>query len=386
MIMAGCRFMGDVPFRNVVLHGVVRDAQGRKMSKSLGNSLDPLEIIGKYSADALRFTLMQTTSPGIDVFISMDKFEIGRNFGTKIWNAARFLQMNLDGYEPGDPQPATAADRWILSRLAGLVARVDEGFDRFALAEVTHELYSFFWDEFCDWYVEFSKPRLYGEDAADRLTAQRNLVFVLDTALRLLHPFMPFVTEQIWRSLPHQGDAPTLMVAEWPEAAALSRYRDEDSEQAVSLVIDTVTAVRSIRARYGISPKEPLEVVVRTATAADAEALTALAPLAGGLATFKSFTAAADADKPAHAVAQLSGGVQAFIVLEGLIDFAAEAGRIKKLLAKTQKDLDKSTKKLANEKFVANAAPEAVAKERAKHDEFEMVIATLNEQLADLQG
>ena len=385
MIFSSLDFMHQIPFENVIFHATVLDKNGDRMSKSKGNGIDPLTLVEEYGADATRFHLASHVTGSQSFKFDPKRIADDRAFITKIWNAARFVQMNLDGYEPGDPQPATAADRWILSRLAGLVARVDEGFDRFALAEVTHELYSFFWDEFCDWYVEFSKPRLYGEDAADRLTAQRNLVFVLDTALRLLHPFMPFVTEQIWRSLPHQGDAPTLMVAEWPEAAALSRYRDEDSEQAVSLVIDTVTAVRSTRARYGISPKEPLEVVVRTATAADAEALTALAPLAGGLATFKSFTAAADADKPAHAVAQLSGGVQAFIVLEGLVDFAAEAGRIKKLLAKTQKDLDKSTKKLANEKFVANAAPEAVAKERAKHDEFEAVIATLNEQLADLQ-
>ncbi len=385
MVFSSLYFMdGQVPFESVIYHPTVLDKNGDRMSKSRGNGIDPLDLIERWGTDAIRFHLAKHVTGAQSFRLDPDRIVTERNFITKIWNAARFVQMNLDGYVAGEPLAVEPVDRWILSRLASLVAQVDAQLEGFEIADVTTELYNFFWNEFCDWYLEFSKPRLYGDDPRQRLIAQRNLVFVLDNALRLLHPIMPFVTEEIWRSMPHLGDAPSLMVAAWPAADTLASFADADAEHAVDLAIATIAAVRSVRARYGISSREPLAVAVKAAVPGDAALLLTQTDLAAQLANLVSLEVTADAEKPAHAIAQLSGDIEVFVVLGDLVDFAAERGRLDKEMGRVRADLAKSEGKLGNESFVAKAAPAAVDKERAKHDELLGVLETLGDQLADL--
>ena len=263
MVMASMYCTDTIPFEHVIIHPTVMAADGKPMSKSRGNGVDPLRLMEDYGADGMRFGLLMQVTGAQDLKFNEAKLESSRNFANKIRNAARFAMMNLDDYEPGAPEPVTPVDRWIFSRLAGLVARVDKAFENFEFGEITRELYSFFWNEFCDWYIEFSKARLAGSPE-DRAACQRNLVFVLDQALRLLHPIMPFVTEEIYQQLPiDRSAAPYLIVAAWPDAASLARYVDADAERAIDLVCETVSAIRSTRARYGISPKTELSVVAK---------------------------------------------------------------------------------------------------------------------------
>ncbi len=263
MVMASMYCCDEIPFENVIIHPTVMAADGKPMSKSRGNGVDPLRLMEDYGADGMRFGLLMQVTGAQDLKFNEAKLESSRNFANKIRNAARFVMMHLEGFEPGEPSPVTPADKWIFSRLAGLVSRVDEAFDRFEFGEITRELYAFFWNEFCDWYIEFSKSRLAGSPE-DRAACQRNLVFVLDTALRLLHPIMPFTTEEIYQELPvDKTDAPYLIIASWPDASALAKYRDADAERAITMVTETVSGIRSTRSRYGISPKTPLAVVIK---------------------------------------------------------------------------------------------------------------------------
>ena len=238
MVMSSMYFTGQIPFEHVIIHPTVMAADGKPMSKSRGNGVDPLRLMQDYGADGMRFGLLMQVTGAQDLKFNEAKLESSRNFANKIKNAARFVTMHLDGYQPGEPELRTPADRWVFSRLAGLVARVDVAFDAFEFGEATRELYAFFWNEFCDWYIEFSKSRLGdAADAADRLACQRNLVFVLDQALRLLHPIMPFVTEEIYQQLPVDRSAtPYLIGAAWPDAEALASYVDEDAERAIVMV------------------------------------------------------------------------------------------------------------------------------------------------------
>ena len=263
MVMASTYFCKEIPFSDVIIHPTVMAADGKPMSKSRGNGVDPLRLMEDYGADGMRFGLLMQVTGAQDLKFNEAKLESSRNFANKIRNAARFVMMNLDGYVPGDPEPVTPADKWIFSRLAGLVARIDEAFEAYEFGEITRELYSFFWNEFCDWYIEFSKSRL-GGSADDRAACQRNLVFVLDTALRLLHPIMPFVTEEIYRDLPvDKTDAPYLIVASWPDSRwRLRTTSDADAERAIQMVTEAVSGIRcDARSRYGISPKTELSVV-----------------------------------------------------------------------------------------------------------------------------
>jgi valyl-tRNA synthetase len=313
------------------------------------------------------------------------KIESSRNFANKIRNAARFVMMNLDGFEPGAPEPITPADKWIFSRLAGLVAAVDNAYENYEFGEITRSLYAFFWNEFCDWYIEFSKGRLAADaDPADRLACQRNLMFVLDQAIRLLHPIMPFVTEEIYQELPFdRSEVPYLIGAEWPSAAALAQYVDDDAERAIDLVCETISAVRSTRARYGISPKQALDVVVK-AQGADAHLLEDQRSLVESMGNTASLAVAAHASKPEASTGVLGSGLEVYIVLAGLVDFEAERARLQKEREKLAKDEAKLAKKLSNQGFLAKAAPEIIEKDRAKHADLADKIAKIAEQLADL--
>ena len=259
MVMASEYCMGQIPFQDVIIHPTVMGADGKPMSKSRGNGIDPMELMAAFGADGMRFGLISQVTGSQAMRFDRQRIESARNFANKIKNAARFVMLNMDGFTPGPPEAKTDADRWIFSRLAHAVRAVDAAYDAFEFSAMAQELYTFIWNELCDWYIEFSKARLKSDDAADRLICQRNLCFVLDQTLRLLHPVMPFITESIYADLPHEtDDAEMLIVASWPDAEALSAFEDAQAERRIQAVISVVGAVRSARSRYGLSPKQEL--------------------------------------------------------------------------------------------------------------------------------
>ncbi|MDR3053700.1 MAG: valine--tRNA ligase [Coriobacteriales bacterium] len=409
MVISSLYFQeGEVPFKDVIIHPTVLDKRGIPMSKSRGNGIDPLDLIAKYGTDAMRFGLaLQVTGSQDLKFDEENIMPMARNFANKIWNAARFVLMNLDDFSfaerseygekplpeaPADavarvsPQPLSDADHWILSRLARLTDELAEGKEGYDFGAAARALYRFFWSEFCDWYIEFAKGQLaQGGDA--RAATQRNLVFVLDCALRLLHPFMPFITEQIWQSLPHGDSRPSLIVAAWPQAEQLAQLIDPQAEHAIEQVCAIVAAVRSARARYGISPKEALTVAVRTTgvtAEADAVALAAQELLVATLANTATLLISATAQKPAQASVSITQGLEVYITLEGLVDFAAERARLQKEQAKAAADLERLNKKLGNEGFLAKAAADIVEKTRCDAADLQSALTQIEQQLRDL--
>ncbi|MDY4986501.1 MAG: valine--tRNA ligase [Eggerthellaceae bacterium] len=384
MVMAGMYCCGNIPFEHVIIHPTVMAADGKPMSKSRGNGVDPLKLMKDYGADGMRFGLLMQVTGAQDLRFNEAKLESSRNFANKIRNAARFVMMNLDGYDQGAPDPTTLADRWIFSRLAGLVARVDAAFDEFEFSEITRDLYNFFWNEFCNWYIEFSKGRLQGDDAEDRLRCQRNLVFVLDQALRLLHPIMPFVTEEIYQDLPVAKETDYLINAHWPDADELSRYIDEEAERTITMVTDTVSAVQASRSRYGISPKQTMKVAVKCASAEEAQLIEAQRNLVVSMGNLESLLVGVDVEKPAESSVTLTSGLEIFVILTGLVDFDAERARLKKELKGLEGDVAKFSKKLSNPGFLAKAAPEIIEKDRAKLADLSDKLERVKEQLAEI--
>ena len=396
MIMSSTYFLKEIPFKDVVIYATILAKDGTRMSKSKGNGVDPMDLISMYGADAMRFNLLTLVTNNQDVRFDADidkkthellgspRTESARAFVTKIWNASRFVLGNLDGFTPGEPRAVSQADAWIFSRLAKLSVEVTKDIETYQFGEMARELHAFFWNEFCDWYIEFCKASLREESDA-RLQTQRNLVYVLDNALRLLHPAMPFVTEAIWENVPHaEGEAPALMMAKWPEPESLASLVDEESERAVSLLCDVVSAVRSTRARYGISPKQELPVVLR-AGFENARVLEGLKSQIVSMARASELSIVpSDAQKPAESACVVAHGCEVYCVLTGLIDFEAERARLTKERATLQKDEAKFAKKLSNPGFLAKAAPEIVEKDTAKLAELRDKLARVEEQLAEL--
>jgi valyl-tRNA synthetase len=318
MIMSGLYFVDDIPYRDVIIHPTVFNREGRRMSKSLGTGVDPLELIEDYGADGMRFGLMLQTTGNQDIRFTEEKLAQSRNFANKIWNASRFVVMNVDDdYVPGPPSAETVADTWILSRLADLGAQVDEGLETYQFGETARVLYDFFWSEFCDWYIELSKSRL-AAGGETRQTVLRNLVFVLDRALRLLHPMMPFITEEIWDRLPLPTgeDAQALMIAEWP--TGLETHRDEAAETSMQVLQEVITAVRAVRARFSVPPKTSVDLVVK-ATGSDAMLLQAQQSYLAELAGVGELSVDAHAAKPRHSAADVIKGMELYVPLEELI-------------------------------------------------------------------
>ncbi len=434
MVMASEYCCDSIPFKDVVIHPTVMAADGKPMSKSRGNGVDPVELMKNYGADGMRFGLLLQVTGTQAMRFNEQKLESSRNFANKIRNAARFVCMNLDDYVPGAPDPQTPADKWIFSRLARLVSRIDMAYETYEFGEITRELYAFFWNEFCDWYIEFSKSRLAGgqkngvgaqsetqanaqvgtsartdadaqaqshagasaQPAADeRTTCQRNLVFVLDTAIRLLHPIMPFVTEEIYAQLREAGAIPErqsdekyaefLMMSAWPDADALKKYEDEPAERALQLVIEVVQAIRSTRARYGISPKVALDVVV-SANDSQKTLLEEQMSLVKSLGNVSKFNVSAQdiCEKPKENVVVLAQGLEIYIVLSGLVDFDAERARLERERKTIEKDVALFSKKLSNPGFLKNAKPEIVEKDKAKLASLCDKRDKLNKQLEEL--
>jgi valyl-tRNA synthetase len=368
MIFSGLQFMEQKPFSEVFIHGLVLDAKGRKMSKSLGNGIDPIEIIEQYGADALRFMLITGNTPGNDLRFQEERLEAARNFANKLWNACRFAIMNLEDYKEGAyPLQLTLADRWILDRLRQTAAAVNHNLEKYELGEAAREIYDFTWDEFCDWYVETAKARLYKGSAEERHTAQHVLTAVLRSILQLLHPFMPFITEELWQHLPHEGQS--IMLAAYPNGQQMAAY--EEDTQKMQLLMEIIRSVRNIRAEMNVPPGKKAALSLF----ADDEALAVIEEGAAYIRVLAQVdeieTAPKGSQPPPQAAAAHSVGVEIYVPLKGLIDLEKEAARLQKELAGTQQELKRLQGKLSNPGFLAKAPAEVVEKERSKQVEYE---------------
>ena len=353
MMFSGLEQMGQAPFHTVFIHGLVRDAQGRKMSKSLGNGIDPLEVIGRYGADALRFTLSTGNSPGNDMRFMPEKVEASRNFANKLWNAARFLLMNLEGHEaaPGLPGTLTLDEKWIISRYNSLVSAVTENLEKFELGLAVQKLYDFIWDNYCDWTIELCKSRLSGGDEAAAANARRVLLYVMQGLLKLLHPFMPFITEEIWQALPHEGEA--LMVSVWPVFDPALSFPEEEKE--MERLMEAIRAVRNRRAEMNVPPSRKAQVYVETAFAST---FAAGAPFMQRLASASEVLVGSGFDLPG-AVSIVTPDATIKIPMDELVDREAERARLQKERDGVQKQLDGVLARLENKAFT-DKAPEAV--------------------------
>ena len=378
MIFSGCEQMKKIPFHTVLIHGLVRDDKGRKMSKSLGNGIDPLEMAEKYGADALRFNLITGNSPGNDTRFYTEKCEAMRNFANKIWNASRFVMMNLsiDHYELPAADKLEREDKWVLSKLNRLVKEVTENLDSFEIGVASAKVYDFIWDTYCDWYIELTKTRLNGTDEDAKLTAQNVLCYVLVTLLKLLHPFMPFITEEIYQALPKcDGAEDILMTAQWPEYTEALSFPAEES--AMEAIMDLIRAIRARRAEMNVPPSKKAELMIVTDQAE---------PYQQGLHFIQRLAYASNVTFPETAPADVTGLVSvvthdatAYLPLSELVDLAAERERIAKELEKAKNGLRITEGKLANEKFVAHAPENVVNAEREKVAKYQELIAKLEE-------
>lgn len=376
MIFSGLEHMGQVPFETVLIHGLVRDALGRKMSKSLGNGIDPLEIIRDYGADALRFTLATGNSPGNDMRFSTEKVNASRNFANKLWNAARFILMNLSDeiQTPSLPEKLTLEDKWMLTKYYRLVGEVTENLEKFELGLAVQKLYDFIWDIFCDWYIELCKTRLQtgGETALD---AQRMLVYVMNGALRLLHPFMPFITEEIWQALPHEGES--IMVASWPQAK--EGYPQE--EAAFEKIMAVIKGIRNRRSEMNVPPSKKAGVFIATAYQDVFEQGT---PFLTRLAYASHVEIAQEFDLKG-AVQVVTDAARVFIPMDELIDKEKELARLEKEKAVCEKEIQGLTGKLSNQGFVSKAPAHVVEAERAKLEKQKERLTKIQESIAAFQ-
>lgn len=384
MLIMGMEFMKEEPFAKVFIHGMVRDSEGRKMSKSLGNGIDPLEVIDKYGADTLRFMLITGNSPGNDMRFYWERVENSRNFANKIWNASRFALMNLEGYEEKALRaPYTLADRWILSRMSATAKEVTELLEKFELGEAGRLLYDFIWGEICDWYIELAKPRLYdAEHAEERATAQAVLCEVLGSAMQLLHPYMPFITEEIWQCLPHEGKS--IMVSRWPSAE--ETQRDEAAEKAMNAVMEVVKVVRNMRAEVNVPPGKKVAAVL-LAEREQQENLLVNGSYIKLLAGVEHLTIEqAAAKKPENAMAGAVNGIEVYLPLKDLLDLEKEKTRLSKELNRLLQEVERIEGKLNNRDFLAKAPTEVVEKEKKKAAENIAKSDTLKERLRYLDS
>jgi len=385
MIFSGLEFTGQNPFENVLIHGIIRDSEGRKMSKSLGNGVDPMEVIDKYGADALRFTLATGNSPGNDQRFYWEKVESNRNFANKIWNASRFALMNLSGFTYEDIDlsgPLSAPDKWILSRLQSTIADVTRLMDTFEFGEAGRILYNFIWDDLCDWYIEMAKLALYGTDAAVKKTTQSVLVTVLDQTLRLLHPFMPFITEEIWQALPHQGESIT--VAAWPQVQ--DALVNPEAEAEMALYTEIIRSVRNIRAEVNVPMSKKIELLIK---ASDAESLARLKRGEEYIVRFcnpERLEIAADLTPPDKAMSAVVTGAEIFLPLAGLIDIEQELKRLEKEVETLNFEVERIEKKLNNQGFVAKAPAKVIDEEKAKLADYAQKREKVLARLAELKG
>ena len=385
MIFQSLHFTHERPFNDVVLHGLIRDEQGRKMSKSLGNGVDPMDVIDQYGADALRWFLLNGTAPGQDTRYNPKQLASAWNFINKIWNAARFVIMNL----PEDAQPAhmpdTAkfdlADGWIFDRLNHTVSEVIRLFDDYQFGEAGRELYNFIWNDFCDWYIEMAKVALNGNDEELKARKQDNLIWILDQILRLLHPIMPFVTEKLWLSMPHDGES--IMVAKYPEAHA--EFENEQARHDMAFLIEIIKAVRNIRTEVNAPLSSSIDIMIQLEDAKNERILTDNEDYVKNFLHPKELTISTQIAAPKLAKTAVISGAQVFIPLADLVNVDDEIKRMEKEEKSLQAEVDRSTKKLGNQGFVAHAPEEVIAKEKAKKADYESQLESVRQRIEELK-
>ena len=381
MIFMGLEFKEEIPFKHVFIHGLVRDSQGRKMSKSLGNGINPLEVIEEYGADALRFTLVTGNTPGNDMRFYMERVEANRNFANKIWNASKFVLMNLEGFDESfvpSAEDYTLADKWILEEYNKTVKNITNNLDKFELGEAASAVYDFIWNTYCDWYIELAKPRLYNKEGGrDRQTAQYLLVSILRHMMELLHPFMPFVTEHIWQHLPHEGES--IMVAPWPSTLSMEGFSSAAAH--MNVMMDGIKGIRNMRAEMNVPMGKRSEVILVPATEELKDILETHGDYFHTLGWAEKVTVLSpDAPKPENATVTVVNGLEVYLLLKDLIDADKEKERIAKEQATVLKEIARLEGKLNNQGFLAKAPEAVVAKEKEKLEEYKQKQQALNER------
>jgi valyl-tRNA synthetase len=388
MIFSAMENMNEIPFKHVFIHGMVRDAEGRKMSKSLGNGIEPLEIIDKYGADALRFNLIIGNSPGNDMRLVEEKVEACSNFANKIWNASRFVMMNLDSTavleadKAAYEQNLTTADRWILSRYNTIVKEVTENLEKFELGVAAQKLYDFMWSEFCDWYIELVKPRLYSDDNTSKLAAQITLVEVLTGTMKLLHPIMPFITEEIYQCLP--GTDKSIVISKWPEYD--EKRNNPEQESNMEIVMDAIKSIRNIRAEMNVVPSRKAKVLIIATDEKVKKAIEAGSIYFERLASASEIQLINDKSQiPEGAVSVVIAGAEIFLPLEELVDMEKEKERLNKEKENLEKEIQRVRGKLSNQGFVAKAPQSVIEEEKAKEAKYQEMYEKVIERLKSMK-
>lgn len=384
MVFSGIEQMGESPFKHVFIHGLIRAADGRKMSKSLNNGVDPLDIIDQYGADALRFMLATGNSPGNDMRFQPERVEAGRNFANKLWNASRFVLMGIEN-DPGqldETDELNLADQWIISRSNTLMAEVTANMDKFEIGIAATKIYEFVWNEYCDWYIELAKKRLYGEDAKAKQTVQRVLVTVLRDSLKMLHPFIPFITEEIWQYLPETDSQ--LIKAAWP--VCKESCLNEKAEQEMELVMSAIKNVRNVRAEMDVLPSRKARILVKAVENTQRILMTNGEYMIALASASEVSAVLSEEEVPEDAVVVVIEGGELFLPLDDLIDFGKELERLEKEKAKLEGEVDRVSKKLANQGFVAKAPEKLIEEEKAKQTKFEEMLVSLNERITKMKA
>nr|WP_245724074.1 valine--tRNA ligase [Marinococcus luteus] len=384
MIFQGLEFTGERPFEDVLIHGLVRDSEGRKMSKSLGNGVDPMDVIDQYGADALRFLLATGTTPGNDIRFQWEKVEANWNFGNKIWNAARFTLMNVEGITAEDIElegTKTIADRWILHRLQETKQNATQLMEKYEFGEAGRTLYNFIWDDLCDWYIEMAKLPLYGEDEQPKHMAQSVLVHVFDQTMRMLHPMMPFITEEIWQHLPHEGTS--IMSASWPTAD--SQLFDEEAVRDMELIQEVIRSVRNTRAEMNVPPSKEVPMSLKPSNSQASERLERGQDYIVRFGNPDTLTIDTALEAPEKSISHVLSGAEIFLPLEGLINVDEEIERLQREKDKLDKEVERVTKKLNNEGFVSKAPAHVVEEEKEKQKDYEQKREKVTARMEELQ-
>lgn len=384
MIFTALEFTDEVPFQDVLIHGLVRDSEGRKMSKSLGNGVDPIEVIEKYGADAMRYMISTSSTPGQDLRFRWERVEQARNFANKIWNASRFALMNLEGFTYNDIDISGelgTADRWILHRMNETSREITRLMDAYEFGETGRLLYNFIWDDLCDWYIEMAKLSLYGQDEIKKKQTQSVLAYVLDRTMRMIHPFMPYISEEIWQHLPHEGE--TITLAAWPTYD--SQLDAPEAVQEMNLLMDMIRAVRNIRAEVNVPMSKKVDLMVKPTDERSLEIVNR------NLITIERFCGTSslqidrDLNTPDKAMTAIVTGVEMYLPLAGLIDIEQEIQRLRKEFDTLTKEVERVEKKLANEGFMAKAPAKVVEEERAKMQDYSEKRAKVQARIEELQ-
>lgn len=385
MIFQSKEFTDQKPFKDVLIHGLIRDADGRKMSKSLGNGVDPMEVIDKYGADSLRYFLLTGSTPGQDLRFHWEKVESTWNFVNKIWNASRFSLMNMEGFNYEDIDLSgekTIADKWILTRLNETIEHVTKNTNKYEFGEAGRYLYNFIWDDLCDWYIEMAKLPLYGDDEAKKTTTRSVLAYVLDQTMRMLHPYMPFITEEIWQKLPHKGESIT--VAKWPKVR--EEFHDEEASKVMKLLVSIIKSVRNIRAEVDTPMSKQIKLIIQAESQSIMDALESNREYLQRFCNPSELVIATNVEAPEKAMSAVITGAELFLPLEDLIDFNKEIERLEKELTKWTKEVERVQKKLSNKGFVSKAPEAVVEEERQKEKDYLEKQAKVTARLNELKG